>query len=748
MARKVIVGVAGGGKTAYAMGIIERELRNGVRWDRIGFSSFSRAACREAAERASRLLHEDPERLQKNGFFKTIHSAALRCLGVDSRMIVDHDTVDGKKFLKEACGSDRVGEPGTMAGKLDEALSAWDLARSRLLLLKSDDGDPGDQLSELLSQDRQDAQNHTKTHCFGSASAPQVLTQQGDISENNTSCSIEHILQSSQRFHSGKSQFVCPCGNLKYNPIEHKELERGHTPKVMCPSASYVSGITGSAAVSGILGRMEKGMSLIQRYERHKKLYGRIDYTDILLLYSGIAIADDLTMTAGYPAGQVPDEVQVWMFDEYQDCSPLLARAAQRLSEAAGDVYMLGDGCQAIFGFSGASTAVFRDEEMRAKESGNRIVLNRTWRNTDRVIEWGESVLREDQMYETRNPFGEAGEGSAALLDRQEFDLMLPSLAGTDSLIISRAWFSLEPVKKKLDDMAVPWRSCQEEKASRWQCPAKIAFTLVMRELAAGVMISEQDFRRVTVELPAKWGTKELFVRGTKAKWKKFECSGNPQRTLVELKEWGATEEFVEFVKEGKWRKDMPLLLDRAIDLHGIDEVRNPSIRLGSVHSVKGLEARNVFCLADSTIKVATEGDESEERCLKYVAITRSSMHYRLVVNRLDISRGKPLFWAAPKGEETYEAFNDPGEKRHEVGKKNSVGDTEVVQNEEMDLDSEVRGRNIRNDGMPGFDSVSEREVRRTGSQEDIRDTNRSTTVSTDEDSFDRWDIGGCSKFG
>ena len=56
---KVVIGVAGAGKTSYAMGEIERLLHEGVKWNQIGFLSFSRAACREAAERASRVVGED-----------------------------------------------------------------------------------------------------------------------------------------------------------------------------------------------------------------------------------------------------------------------------------------------------------------------------------------------------------------------------------------------------------------------------------------------------------------------------------------------------------------------------------------------------------------------------------------------------------------------------------------------------------------------------------------------------------------
>lgn len=216
-------------------------------------------------------------------------------------------------------------------------------------------------------------------------------------------------------------------------------------------------------------------------------------------------------------------------------------------------------------------------------------------------------------------------------------------------MILCRTWFGLGKVKAQLDELGIPWRSCQEKFRSRWEAPVKIAFVLVMRELSAGMRISEQDWRRVTEELPAKQEGKELFVRGTKAKWKKIECSREPQKTLEEVGDWGATPDLIEWIRKGDWRRDAYLLMDTAIEKYGIDEVRNPRLRLGSCHSVKGMQADNVFCLATSTNK-ANECDFWEDLFLKYVTVTRARFHYRVVVDLLDHARGRALFLPCPPG--------------------------------------------------------------------------------------------------
>ena len=182
-----------------------------------------------------------------------------------------------------------------------------------------------------------------------------------------------------------------------------------------------------------------------------------------------------------------------------------------------------------------------RSREMQAKDEGKRVLLNRSWRNRPSVIEWGESVLREDSAYEERKPWTERTGGSVGMMEKSAFLDGLGKIGVMDSMIIAMTWFALDQVKARLDQLCIPWKSCQEKHRSRWESPVKIAFVITMRDLKAGGRISEQDWRRITEELTQKWEGVELFERGIKAKWKKMECSGENVKTLDELSEWGAT---------------------------------------------------------------------------------------------------------------------------------------------------------------------------------------------------------------
>jgi hypothetical protein len=474
-------------------------------------------------------------------------------------------------------------------------------------------------------------------------------------------------------------------------------------------------------------------LELIQKYEAAKRLYGRLDFTDLLFRYVGLEVCTDLTVVQVTPSGSRPDEVNTWILDEYQDSSVLLDIVAERLSEAAQEVWYLGDRYQAVYGFSGAQAAVFAAREDQARGEGRRVLLNRTWRNPDPVVQWGEAVLREDPDYDSRSPISESDIGSVGLMDWQAFLRGIRNVAGTDTMILARTWFALGPVKQELDSHGIPWKSAQEDQSSKWECPAKIAYVLTMRAIMAGEEISEQDWRRVTETLPAKWEGKELFVRGTKAKWKKAECSPTVVRRINGLLEWGATETFLDFAESGKWKSGVPLLLDHAIETYGVDEVRNPRLRLGSCHSVKGMEARNVFCLAASSKMASENADPAEEICLKYVTITRAERHYRLVVDRNDLNRGKPMFWAAPKGEKGYandwEGICDPGGDRDPIGENGGS------------LDREIPGRDSREGRDTGPAGLRQGDVRGTGSEEGRGCGERDSEVSGGEDQECWWDF-------
>jgi superfamily I DNA/RNA helicase len=474
---------------------------------------------------------------------------------------------------------------------------------------------------------------------------------------------------------------------------------------------------------------------IVTKYETQKRVWGKLDFCDLLFKYAGIRVDENLEFQETYPEGSVPAEIDLWIIDEFQDCSSILDRCCQRLAEAAQELWLLGDVYQSVYGFSGSEWQIMRSRELQAKEEGRRVVLNRSWRNPEPVIQWGEDILRRDPQYESREPVSETGEGTTGLVEWKELVRLLPLLVNSDTMVLSRTWFNLGKVTQFLDSAGIPWKSIQEKMKSRWESPVQIAFVLVMRDLRDGKRISEQDWRRVTEELPQKMDGKELFVRGAKAKWKKTECSQELKRTLDELEEWGAGPEFAEFIRNERWRVDKVLLLDQAIDRFGIDCVRDPGLRLGSCHSAKGLGARNVFVLASSTEKASGAAvDFYEDLFLKYVAITRTRENYRLVVDQMDLARGKPMFWAAPQG---FRTFVDLPEGAFRDRERDTDEDFEVGGETAGSLDREVSGGDLRSEGSPGSAAVSEGEIPRDRGEKTRRKADSDAIDGAGEDSYD-----------
>jgi hypothetical protein len=302
-------------------------------------------------------------------------------------------------------------------------------------------------------------------------------------------------------------------------------------------------------------------------------------------------------------------------------------------------------------------------------------------------------------------------------------------------MILARTWFSLERVQKILNERGVPWASVAEKHNSKWQAPAKLAFVLVMRELLQEIPISEQDWRRVTEILPQKFNGNELFKRGEKAKWKKTACNHEPEKILTQLEDWGATPYFQQFATEGRWKTEMFLLIDHAIDKYGIDAVRKPRIRLGTCHAVKGMEAKVVYCLAAST-EASQNADPREECCLKYVTITRTSADYRLVVDEADIARGKPIFWAAPSDYRGYDRKQEFIDERIADSKEDHrLADTP------RDLLGEKPSDSIQQDGDTRPDGLRERENAGTGSENADRHSEPAAVAGEDPDIEEWWSL-------
>ncbi len=131
-----LIGGAGTGKTTELLKIMESALKIIKDPTLLGFASFTRAARSEAVNRASAAWNIDPEILSKKGWFRTVHSTVLRCLG-DSASELIGDSKKDLEWISDALGvklstdvDDEYGRTKFVGDPVvASALNCWSLAR-------------------------------------------------------------------------------------------------------------------------------------------------------------------------------------------------------------------------------------------------------------------------------------------------------------------------------------------------------------------------------------------------------------------------------------------------------------------------------------------------------------------------------------------------------------------------------------------------------------------------------------------
>jgi DNA helicase-2/ATP-dependent DNA helicase PcrA len=133
MRRRLILGPPGTGKTERLLKEVDNFLNSGVKPDRIAFASFTRAAVREARERARIKFNLTDNDLP---YFRTLHSLAFHGLGIRRSDILGRDDV--QKFAEltgeEISGHRDIGV-ATLGERGDALLALDQTSRARLVPL-------------------------------------------------------------------------------------------------------------------------------------------------------------------------------------------------------------------------------------------------------------------------------------------------------------------------------------------------------------------------------------------------------------------------------------------------------------------------------------------------------------------------------------------------------------------------------------------------------------------------------------
>lgn len=363
---------------------------------------------------------------------------------------------------------------------------------------------------------------------------------------------------------------------------------------------------------------------LIEKYEQAKRLDHREDFTDIIGRFVGYMWGFN-GHTKTEPSGDVP-AVPVWFLDEQQDTSPLLDLVCRRLVERARWVYICLDPFQSIYGWAGADYRCAMSWDVQQEKT-----LQQTFRCPAPVLQLGERLLSQSSDYWDRNIRPADHDGSVAF-DRYESPWPLDIDPTDNWLLLARTNFLAGRMAKRLDAQNIPWLAAGNNGNSKWNAPSRIQAVQAMIMFEHNFPIRAEMWKHVLKNISQKG----MFVRGTKAKWKK-RFDNDTENDLQSLDRWGATDEFISSVKNGRWKQ----LIKNADEIYdawnrwGGSAVIDPQVRVGTIHSVKGAEADNVVLFQTTSHQVQRGMDfqdqANEEYRLQYVAATRARRNLLVV---------------------------------------------------------------------------------------------------------------------
>jgi len=499
---------------------------------RIGFVSFTRAARREAAERAAAKFNIPIQSLEKSGWFRTLHSVAYKCLAIQPGELLagsDEDTEwlrgvlgDGKVKVAGAQDDDAFAMPSD-AGESSKALQLWDAARNRQV----------------------------------------------------------------------------PLGAIW----------------------------DGAYDTDSRLPALALCKSVVTVYEDAKKEGGRYDFCDLLMRYAGKRWSNnhDAPFDDVEPEGFDPG-LPVFIHDESQDSSLLTWLVFKRLTRFSSWVYLMGDSWQSIYEFAGADGRLFSECAVAKEE-----ILPISYRCPSNILAAADEIM--SRGGHKPRPFrSEKSGGEVCRIGWR--DALTSVRADEKTLVLARTNDYARQCAAVLDDLGIPWIPTKGN--GGFNAPKRAAGIAAIVALQKGQSLDGHAIHCMMELLPVSADGTRLFEHGAKAYYQdKDNWPNTPLRPPVELStiaDCGGTHALREIIASGKYVEVLeaaPAKMAKAAQVHGIDAVVNPKVRIGTCHSAKGAQAAHVVAvnrIPYPTMQAIQEESGMEaERRVWYVTASRAS---------------------------------------------------------------------------------------------------------------------------
>jgi len=353
----------------------------------------------------------------------------------------------------------------------------------------------------------------------------------------------------------------------------------------------------------------------LKEYEKWKKENDVLDFTDFLLQ----------AVTGKVNPFESVSKKSMLIIDEIQDLYPLAFRVFQKYADQFSTVVVAGDDDQTIYSFAGANPELFLELP------GSEVVLDQSYRLPQKIYEYALKIIRKNKLRKEKQFYPCPRKG---IVDTIFYENLVEFLEGNkrDTLILARTNYVVQEYVQLLEENDVPYKPILSNVKVSEKVPRALQIHELLRtgkELPEDLksskylekLLDEVVYKYVRVRMGVKQLKKEQKEKIREAFLKRDPAlAGKFSFTVRELLTKRLEDVAVKWDKKVilNWRRKLPKL----------EEWLNPKVKVGTIHSAKGLEAERVFVDPRITQRIeeevrTTEGLEAERR-VWYVACTRA----------------------------------------------------------------------------------------------------------------------------
>ena len=476
--------------------------------------------------------------------------------------------------------------------------------------------------------------------------------------------------------------------------------DRDDSEKVISVALKALDVSTKELSPRAVLGRISRakgeGMRAQEFYERHGRsgFGGRI-VAECWLRYEKALKAEkalDFDDLIAEPVRLLEEHSDIrtlaqnrWQYlhiDEYQDTNELQERLAGILAEKHNNIFVVGDGDQAIYGWRGAKMENILNFDKKYP-TAQTIILERNYRSTKNLVEAANAIIEKNKNRKEKRSTTEQGAGEPIILhlagnaeaEARWIALKIRELMGQGIppegiAILFRTNFQSRALEEGLLRAGVPYKllgtrffgrkevkdalawmrlamdpSREADKMRAAATPSRGIGAVTLGKLAAGQrallrageLAKVEQFERIISELASaalsfapsefvklvieKSGMRRVFVdEGTEEDRERFENIEELASVATRHDNLPGQEGIALFLAEAALASDQDEL----------DQGEKTGVTLMTVHAAKGLEFDTVFVSGMEEGLFPHQGiggekrDEEEERRLFYVAVTRA----------------------------------------------------------------------------------------------------------------------------